>query len=67
MTVIAISGDDMIVITEQGNGSDGNGFLSYVKVKEAAYRSGVVVLQLGLLEAAYTDHLAKQFDLIICG
>ena len=63
VTVIAIRGDHMVVIAEQGDRPDGNGFLADVKVKKSAHFALAVKLERRLLEAANTNHLVEERDL----
>lgn len=65
VTVIAVRGDEVIILTRQGNGADGDGLLADVKVEETADLTALVVLERNLLEAADADHFRQQFDLLI--
>ena len=63
MTVIAISGDHMVVIAQQGNRPDSDGLLADVEVKKSAHFALAVKLERGLLKATDTNHLVEQGDL----
>ena len=60
MSMIAISGDDMIVVPQKRNRSHRDRFLADIKMEKSAHLALVVELQGGLLETPDADHLAQE-------
>ena len=62
----SISRDHVIVIAHEGGCSYGDGFLSNIKVEEAAHGAiFLVILKCSLLKAPNPNHLAKSFKFLI--
>ncbi len=62
VAVIAVGGDEMIVLSGKGNRSDGDRFLADVKVEETAHATGLVILQRSLFESADANHLSEKLN-----
>lgn len=67
MGVVAISGDDVVIFSHEGNAADGDGLLADVKVEESPHRAALVVLEGDLFKSADTHHFAIQLDFFIGG
>ncbi len=65
MAVVAVGGDDVIVLAHERAGADGDGFLADVEVEEAADLAGIIDREAALLEAADAHHLAVELDLLL--
>ena len=63
MPVVAVSGDEVIMLPHDRDGSHGGSFLAYVKVQEAAHLAFLVGLQGSLLELADADQVGEALDL----
>lgn len=62
VTVVAVRGDDWVVVVEGVDGADGEGFLADVEVTEAADFGLLVGLGAAVLKLADEDHVAKELD-----
>lgn len=58
--VIAVSGDDAVLLGDGGLHADGHGFLSVVQVAEPADQLGLVERVRGDLHAAHRRHVAEE-------
>ena len=58
MSVVAVSGNHVVVVAQQGDRTDGDSFLARVEMKKAAHFSQVVIFERGLLESPDPEHLA---------
>ena len=65
--MVAVGGNDMVVVPEQRNGADGDRFLPGVKVKKAPHSPQIVVFQGGLLKAADAVHVPEEPDFLFRG
>lgn len=65
--MIAVGGDDVVVLAHQRDGADRDGFLSDVKMEEAAHFSLLVELEGGLLETADAEHVGEEAELLLRG
>ena len=67
MGVVAIGGDDVVVFAEEGDGADGDGFLSDVEVEETRHFAALVVLERNLFESPDAAHQSVEPDFVIGG
>jgi len=67
VAVIAIGGDGVVVLAEQGLRADDDRFLADVEMEEAADLAGVVGEEARLLELADARHLPVEVDLGFLG
>ena len=67
VAVVAVGGDDVVVVAHERAGADGDGFLADVEVEEAAHFAAVVLLERLLLEAAHAEHFAQETDFVLGG
>ena len=67
VAVVAVGGDDVVIVAHERAGADGDGFLADVEVEKAAHFSAVVLLQRLLLKAPHPQHLPQQPDFVFGG
>src|SRR4030095_7921324 len=65
VSVVAISGDDVIVVAHEGAGPDRDRFLTDVEVEKSANFAPVVLPQRFDFEAANSEHVAQHVDLVV--
>ena len=65
--MVTVSGDGVIVITHEGEGADGHGFLPDVKMKKPAHFPLLIEFEGGLFEAADAEHIGKEAELLLLG
>jgi hypothetical protein len=65
VAVVAVGGDDVVVLAHDGHAADGDGFLPDVEVEEAADLALLVAAQAALLEAADAHHVAVERDQLV--
>ena len=63
--MVAVGGDDMVVLTHQRNGPNCHRLLPNVEVEESAHHALVVILERCLLEAPDADHFPKKTNLLL--
>src|SRR5260370_17634925 len=64
VSVIAICGDDVIVLAHRGDGTDDNRFLADVKMAEAADFLRLILLARAFLKAPNQQHQREHLDLV---
>jgi hypothetical protein len=65
--VIAVGGDHVVVLAEERNRADGDGFLTDVEVEKATHALLLIPVQRGLLEAADAQHFPQKTNLVVSG
>ena len=64
VAVVAVTRDDMVVLTKEGDCASGDGLLTHVKVEESADLTLLVDADAALLEMADTSHFGVKGDLL---
>jgi hypothetical protein len=65
VAVVAVGGDDVIVLAHDGHAANGDGFLADIEVEEAADLALLVASEAALLEAADAHHVAVEGDQLV--
>lgn len=64
--MIPIGGDDMIVLSQQRNGTHGYRFLADIEMEESCHFATLIVLEGKLFEGPNANHLPMQRELLLC-
>ena len=62
--MVAVTRDDVVVLTKEGDRAGGDGLLAHVKVKESADLTLLVDTDAALLEMADTSHFGVKGDFV---
>lgn len=65
MSVVAVSGNYMVIVSQERNRADGDSFLAGVEVKEAPHFAQVIIFKRGLFEASDPEHLAQETNFLV--
>ena len=63
VAMVAVGGDDVVVLAQQRAGADGDGLLAVVEMEEAADPALLVDAQAAVLEGADTHHVGVELEL----
>ena len=65
VSVVAVSGDGVVVRSHEREGADGDGFLADIQMQEAAHFALLVKFQRRLLEAADAQHVTQEGNFLL--